>query len=168
MRYLNIEGSATITEKLNAKHKNYLNAFAKTRRVARKESFLSNVKDPVRERVNLPLGEEGAYFIGGYDFSHLGNDGADPSISDYFQAPEGQPSQWCMWQINKNKLVWNKCIDDFDSHHLWLRYLIDHFLSPWGYSLNGQFRWTGLEDSHVGKIKIINNKLEIVNLGVYA
>jgi hypothetical protein len=43
-----------------------------------------------------------------------------------------------------------------------LEYLIDHFLAPWGYVLNGEVNWQGEREDDTGKIIVADNWPEVV------
>ncbi len=47
---------------------------------------------------------------------------------------------------------------------MWLRLLIEHFLAPRGYVLNGEIQWTAADDSEDrGWIYVKENQLEVVD-----
>ena len=39
----------------------------------------------------------------------------------------------------------------------WLQYLIDNFLKPWGYVLNGEVNWQGEREEDIGTILVASN-----------
>jgi hypothetical protein len=94
--------------------------------------------------VGLPPGAEGAYFVG-HDPHSVGSP-FDPSILDANAPPSGQPGLWCQWipTDDGRALTWSGG-EKFTSPVEWLQYLIDHFLEPWGYRLNGVVEWTTRE-----------------------
>jgi hypothetical protein len=53
-------------------------------------------------------------------------------------------------------LGWNNA-EKFYEYVEWMRYLIEHFLAPWGYVLNGEVTWQGEDDHDMGKIILENN-----------
>lgn len=67
----------------------YLLAFSSSRRVKRNVNVLQNVPDYARVAVDLPLGEEGCYFVN----EKWTNPDSDESIIDYNRPPLGQPSK---------------------------------------------------------------------------
>ena len=58
-------GEFEVSPSLSYDHKQYLDAFATTRRMKRDQDIAETLPDPVREAVGLPIGYEGAYFVGG-------------------------------------------------------------------------------------------------------
>ena len=137
-------------------HENYINRFAETRRMKRKESSTVLLHDPERLAVNLPVGKDGGYFVSGKGF--MGQD-KDDSILDNNIPPTGQPSLWCQWIVNENgEIVWDGG-EKFYYYTEWLQYLITHFFSIWGYNLNGEIEWQGEEADNFGKIIVQDNKI---------
>ena len=53
--------------------------------------------------------------------------------------------------------------EKFNKYVEWLEYLIEHFLGPWGYRLNGKVTWAGEDESDVGTIVIVDNVVMIGN-----
>ena len=39
----------------------------------------------------------------------------------------------------------------------WIAYLIEHFLEPWGYKVNGTVEWDGEERGDIGRIRVEDN-----------
>ncbi len=44
----------------------------------------------------------------------------------------------------------------------WLEYIIEHFLKPWGYVLNGSVEWRGEDDADLGVIYVHQNRVKAV------
>jgi hypothetical protein len=137
----------------------YLHQFARTRRMSRRETIVSAMPDPVREAVGLPVGPEGAYFVGGPGF--MGQE-VDASVLNANHAPSGQPGLWCQWAPSSDRagLAWNGT-EKFYHYAEWLEYLIEHFLAPWGYTLNGTVRWSGEEPGDSGLLQVANNHVTV-------
>lgn len=185
-------GEFRLDRPLTPEHKAYLEAFAGTRRMKRDAAKASLLPDPVREAAGLPIGEDGAYFVG--SGGYRGQD-RDDSIVDYntpplqptydkyrpdFQAylaaeqqaiADGvcQPGLWCQWLPNEDgtAIKWDEG-EKFYYYVEWLEYLIRHFLAPWGYTLNGEVSWQGEESEDRGVIYVKDNVVrdvqdEIVN-----
>jgi hypothetical protein len=53
---------------MKPEHVTYLKAFNGTRRMKRDAGKAARLGDPLREAVGLPVGREGAYFVGGQGF----------------------------------------------------------------------------------------------------
>jgi hypothetical protein len=176
------EGEFTLDKPLKPEHAQYLQAFQSTRRMRRLTKAdidagqleaiqrdcgnrvgavafapCDDLPDPVRTAVGLPVGPQGAYFVGGGGFA--GQD-KDDSIVDYNQPPTGQPSLWCQWEPNEEgtTIRWDGA-EKFYEYTAWLQYLIHHFLAKWGYVVNGEVTWQGEERSDVGKIVVKNNEV---------
>ncbi|MCL1471103.1 hypothetical protein [Argonema antarcticum] len=133
----------------------YLLEFSQTRRMKRDVTVLESFPDPARTAVNLPLGEDGCYFV-----NEKWDKNSEISIVDYNRPPAGQPGLWCHWIPNSDGsgIQWDGG-EKFYHYIEWLQYLIDRFLQPWGYLLNGKVHWQG-EDSHdYGHIHVENNKI---------
>jgi hypothetical protein len=148
-------GSFSLDKPLLASHSAYLHKFATTRRMERKQTIASKLPDPVREAAGLPIGKQGAYFVGGVgDFGQ----GTDASIVNSNGAPDGQPGLWCQWVPTENDdgIEWDSG-EKFYHYTEWLAYIIKHFLQPWGYILNGEVEWFGEDRDDRGKIVVENN-----------
>lgn len=152
-------GEFNLDKPLTQAHKNYLNAFANTRRMARKQSVAAKLDDPLRIAVGLPIGKEGGYFVGGKGM--CGQD-EDDSITEYNNPPLGQPSLWCQWLPNQEgtAIVWDYS-EKFYEYVAWIDYLIKHFLKPWGYTVNGEVEWQGEERDDRGMIVVVNNVVNV-------
>lgn len=159
-------GGFNLDKKLKLKHHQYLNKFSCTRRMLRDETIASTMEDKVRVKVNLPIGTNAGYYVGaGGDFGQA----KDKSILDYNTPPDNQPSLWCHWEPSPsgNQIVWNGA-EKFYKYAEWIQYLVDNFIQPWGYSLNGNVKWLGDDPKDCGKIEIINNQIEVVNLSIFS
>jgi hypothetical protein len=148
-----LRGTLTLDRPLAPEHRIYLERFAQTRHVRRDVEQLRAVPDPIREAVGLPIGPEGAYFIG---------EGTrqldDSTVLDNNQAPEGQfNSLWCGWAPTADGTAIENRNTPAHDYLGWLFYIIDHFLKPWGYVLNGQVRYEGEAVSDFGFIVVDHN-----------
>lgn len=83
-----------------------------------------------------------------------------------------QPGLWCQWTIGDEdgvptddvQSVRTICWDGnekFYEYVNWLKYIIHHFLKPWGYKLNGSVEWRGEDWSDTGKIIVTDNEITI-------
>lgn len=155
------EGSFTLDRQLEPGHQNYLAQFANTRRMQRNASRTEERADPVRVNVGLPVGTDGAYFVGENGFG--GQDhGAD--VTDNNRAPTGQPGLWCQWVPSDDGMAigWDGG-EKFYYYTEWLAYLIDNFLEPWGYTLTGKVTWQGEESGDCGTIHVQDNQIQALN-----
>jgi len=182
-------GGFEVTPTLNEPHRLYLKAFNETRRMKRDPEIAATLPDPLREAVGLPIGPDGAYFVGG--IGYMGQD-HDTSVVDYNQPPGitpmehgsletfheqyetylgmrqqaildgAQPGLWCQWVPTEDGtgIVWDGG-EKFYDYVEWLRYLIHRFLAPWGYKLSGEVEWEGEDHDDFGKIVVNKNQVEV-------
>ncbi len=148
-------GSFTVQPILRPEHAEYLRLFSQTRRMKRDSEKANNLPDPARVRAGLPVGAEGAYFVGGTGYFGQGN---DVSIQDYNKPPAGQPHLWCFWapNIDGSAIEWTGH-EKFSRYIEWLKYLLFNFLIPWGYNLDGVVHWAGEDDDDKGTIHVRSN-----------
>jgi hypothetical protein len=141
---------------LRPEHAAYLKQFNDTRRMKRDPKKAKLLPDPCREAAGLPLGKEAGYFVAGEGFA---GQGRDDSVLDYNRPPAGQPGLWCGWAPSEDgsAIVWDG-VEKFYNYVEWLRYLIAHFLAPWGYFLNGRMTWQGEDEEDRGVITVRQNK----------
>lgn len=149
-------GEFTITPPLTPERVVYLQRFNETRRVARDFAKTAMRPDGVRALVGLPVGPEGAYFVGMSGVSWTTN---EPDVLDYNRPPAGQPSLWCQWRPSNSGavLAWDEG-EKFYEYIAWLEYLIKHFFSRWGHVLNGDVEWTGESVDDRGCIRVRGNR----------
>jgi hypothetical protein len=162
-------GEFTVTPPLTPEHKAYLEKFAETRRMKRDEAVTASRPDPLREAVGLPIGREGGFFVneeglcgqGKETDRHPREDRAEAGILEYNQPPAGQPGLWCQWVPNEDgtAIVWDEG-EKFYHYIEWLEYMIDKFLRPWGYTLNGSVNWFGESSDDRGIIRVENNEID--------
>jgi len=148
-------GQFELDRPLAPKHAEYLNQFSETRRMKRNAGVAAKLPDPTREAAGLPIGTEGEYFVGaGGDFGQ----NSDESVLDYNGHPRTQPGLWCQWVPTEDGLgiEWNGT-EKFYYYVEWLEYIVENFLKPWGYVLNGAVEWSGEERGDVGIIKVKDN-----------
>jgi len=159
------QGQFELDPTLTPAHKNYLKAFSVTRHVRWNAEWLDQMEDdPIRQAVGLPLGEEGLYFTGSIAFG-LNPFWDHPALTSdgYSYSPAGAPPDfWCKWEPNAEgtAIQWNG-MEKFHHSLQWLQFLLDHFLIPWGYTLNGQVHWQGESDevNDEGIIAVIKNQI---------
>jgi hypothetical protein len=100
-------GHIEITPPLNEAETNYLTAFARTRRWDR---------------------PEGPYFVPGNPYA---DDSPDDGVEAYNRTAPGQPQLWCQWVVcGQGDCLAYDGQEKFYAPVEWMRYLIQHFLSP--------------------------------------
>ncbi len=149
-----------ITPTLEEKHRDYLALFSGGRRMKRDPVEAEKLSDPVRQVVGLPIGVDGGYYVGSANLN-FGQD-SDPSVLNYNRPPDDQPGLWCQWVPSDDgkTLAWDEG-EKFYEYAEWLQYLLDHFLIPWGYELNGDVVWNGEDPDDRGILKIEKNVLRV-------
>ena len=136
----------------------YINRFSNTRRMMRDPDKLKTVYPNWKEFCfNGELGKDCEYFVHDDGFNGQKN---DESIIDYNRPPETQPGLWCHWIITDDlqHLEWNGG-EKFYEYDKWLEYLIDNFIKPSGYILNGSVDWQGEDEEDSGTLFLTNNEL---------
>ncbi len=158
-------GEWKLDKPLSPEHREYLIAFSETRHVKYDEKEVAKLDDPLRKAVELPVGHEGSYFVGDGG-EHCLDKNVPPGQCDDFRENEElirtgqcQPGLWCNWAPSEEGDVigWD-CAEKFHNYLEWIKYLIKHFLEPWGYILNGSVEFDNEEG--FGVICIVNNKYE--------
>jgi hypothetical protein len=157
------EGVFKVTPTLKTEHKEYLEAFAYTRRMKRDADATAKLPDPRRLAVGLQVGDEGGYYVGSADDGNFGQGARnrpDKTILDASQPPKGQPGFFCQWVPSKDGvgIQWNG-EEKFHRYAEWLEYTIYHFLAPWGYIVNGDVNWQGEYREDFGTIHVRNNSV---------
>lgn len=142
-------GSFTVTPALRPEHYEYLVKFADTRRMKRNEHRTVHRPDRVRLAAGLGIGVDGGYYVGEEGFMGQ-SDG--PDIVDPNSPPSGQPGLWCKWEPAEGgtEIRWNGMEKFYD----YAQYLIDHFLSPWGYQLEGIVEYQGEDPDDFGRLYV--------------
>lgn len=143
-------GKMKCTPKLNPDQVAYINQFSNTRRMARDGKKCANMSDPLREKVGLPVGQEGEFFVGGHGF--MGQD-PDSSVIEFNNPPSTQPSLWCQWVASEDgkNIAWDGGEKFYEYIH-WLQYIQENMLTPWGVKLDGKIKWRGEDSSDKGVI----------------
>lgn len=153
--HTDFSGEFYLDTPLTEAQKNYLHQFSRTRRMKRDADKTALRPDPVREAVGLPVGIDGGYFVG--ETGYAGQDHGPDVVDDNYE-PSGQPSLWCQWipSDDGSTIEWDGG-GKFYSYVKWIRYIIEHFLKPWGHNLNGEVKWFGEEHDDMGIIIVKNN-----------
>jgi hypothetical protein len=113
----NFYGFWTLTPALSLAQTDYLQKFARTRRVKRDPNLIENERRVAG--IGLDLGVDAEHFVDVED--------EDRSIVDGNSPPGSQPSLWCKWRVNDrgNRLEHNGG-EKFDGYVEWLDYLVKH------------------------------------------
>jgi hypothetical protein len=158
-------GSFTLNKELSKKHYDYLKKFSSTRRMLRDSHLASLLPDPERLAVGITVSNEGEYFVGGSGFMGQGH---DESVIDCNKFPSTQPGFWCQWtpSLDRKSIEWDGN-ENFYYYDKWIIYIIDNFLKPWGYTLDGTVYWSGEEVEDNGRI-VVKNNIVIVQRPTYA
>jgi hypothetical protein len=144
-------GFWTLTPALSLAQTDYLQKFARTRRVKRDPNAII---DRRLAALGLSLGVDAEYFVDTED--------EDKSIVDLNQPPGNQPSLWCKWRVNdRGDRLEHNGAEKFDGYVEWLDYLVKHFFSSWGVRIDGSVRYEGDELIDSGTIEIIDNRIEV-------
>jgi hypothetical protein len=156
-------------EPLSVEQVAYLQKFNDTRRMKRDAKITAQRRDPLRDAVNLDVGDEGAYFVSsrgiagqeqadgifGDDDEFECDEDGNPikDVIDFNKPPKGQPGLWCQWRPSDDgKLIAWDGGEKFYHYVEWLEYLLKHFLAPWGYGLKGTVEWQGDDSGDIGRI----------------
>jgi len=150
-------GVFKLSKPLTAAQAAYLKAFSETRRMARRSEVVEAMDDPVRQAVNLPVGDDGEYFVGGTGF--YGQD-KDRSIIHYNRPPKSQPGIWCHWIPTEDGagIEWDGGEKFYDARE-WLEYLIHNFLERWNIVMDGEAQWQGEDHGDVGLLVVKGNEV---------
>lgn len=155
--HTDFSGEFAISPPLKSEHAEYLKQFSESRRMGRDIVFVEKAEDSfdkfVRVSAGLPIGKEAGYCV----------TQQDTGVLDANKPPEGQPGLWCQWIPNEEgtALIWDAA-EKFYMYVDWLKYLIEHFFAPWGYTLSGEVTWRGQESEDRGTIHVKDNKVEDV------
>lgn len=153
------EGDFSIYPQLGYDHQAYLERFVKIRHMKRDPAEASKFPDPLRVNVELPIGEQGMYFV---NADGVRGQDRDTSILDYNYPPKGVPGLWCSWEPDEEGLIlsWDGS-EKFYDYVEWLKFLITHFFAPWGYTLNGEVYYEGEDSDDFGKIIVVDNVVTV-------
>lgn len=120
-------------------------------------SYLIKFSDTRRMKRNLPeeFGVEGEFYVDG---EGMAGQAREDNIINYNSPPSTQPGLWCQWipTTDKMGIQWDGG-EKFYDYVEWLAYIVDNFLEPNGYVLNGQVRWQGEDIGDVGVLAVKDN-----------
>lgn len=141
-------GRLNFKRKLTNEQARYLIAFSGSRRMKRNPKLLKDDFDPVRDDVDLPIGDEGGYCVSEHE----------DSVVDYNTPPVNQPGLWCQWVPTNDMmgLEWDGG-EKFYEYTNWANYINDHFLSKWnnGYAEDSSVIYQGEYIKDRGKLVVL-------------
>jgi len=154
---------------LRPEHKEFINRFAETRHVTLDVSMVA--PGPTRAAVGLDAGHMGANVLDDDtvdgcrtgDFDHLApRSGRRTHIIDNNRPPPGVPGLWCQWVVvDSGHIHWDGN-EKFYNYEEWLTYLVETYLKPWGYVLNGTVAYQGEDADDFGRIIVADNEVRNV------
>lgn len=152
------EGSFTLDSPLTDAQTAFLKEFGDTRRMSRD---IAKLKAIPKEKLNgkmLKLLEEVGLGLEYYGGTGCAGQDQDGSIVDYNRPPAGQPGLWCQWVPSEDgsEIEWDGS-EKFYNYVEWIKFIIEHFLKPWGKVLNGEVEWQGEERDDRGMIVVKDN-----------
>jgi hypothetical protein len=142
------QGEFKLNKKLDDTMKDFLTMFSETRRM--------------KWDLGPEYGVEGEFYVGHHErFSgcYAGQvERNTPHLLEYNNPPYTQPSLWCQWIPSDcgSSIVWYGG-EKFYHYYEWIVYIVDNFLAPNGYILNGEVYYQGEIYGDFGSIKIDNN-----------
>ena len=154
------DGQFNLDKPLTTEHLAYLKRFARIRHMRWLDEIVGNLPDATRTAVGLPAGPEGMYLTNDLvmEESYNAPYPHHRAIIDYDRAPADVPDLWLQWVPTEDgtSLKWDGN-EKFYDYVAWLKFLIGHFLIPWGYTLNGRVKWQGDDTSDHGVIIVDRN-----------
>jgi hypothetical protein len=75
-----------------------------------------------------------------------------------YQETHWAPSLYCQWVPTNDGRGIKDEGEKFYGYIAWLRFLLEHFLLPWGYELSGEVSYQGEQGEH-GKIVVTHNEV---------
>lgn len=145
---------------------NYINLFSRTRHMkCENEKIKELFPDWELYCYKGQLGSEGEYFVKDTEMALPDSlELTSQYVLDINTPPKTQPGLWCDWIIpadNHATIEWNGA-EKFYNYQEWLQYLIDNFLAPNNYVVNGIVRFKGEYYDDVGYLEVINNHVRKV------
>lgn len=148
------DGSISVSPPLSQREIDYINKFAETRRMARKN---------------------GDYFVDGGGL--MGQDHA-ADVIDYNMPPAEQPGLWCQWVVSDDgSIVWDGG-EKFYAAAAWMEYIVAHFIGEnpiakqvdptrfgflQGHTCEGEIFASGEESDDLWKIEVRDNVVSRVD-----
>jgi hypothetical protein len=103
------------------------------------------------------VGDDGGYFVGAE--GQFGQEKSE-DVLNYNSPPAGQPGLWCQWipTLDMQGIQWDGN-EKFYNYVEWLEYIIENFLKPWGFTLNGEVEYQGEDPGDTGFITVKDNEV---------
>lgn len=156
-------GHFNLTPALNEQQAAYLHKFSEIRHMQRNAEKCSKIKDPIREAVDLPIGDEAEYFVNGSEQQ------GDKTILSYNNPPKNQPGLWCQWIPTEDGegIEWDGN-EKFYDYIEWIKYLNENFLKPWGIVISGIVSWQGEEAGDIGVIITKDGEIRVKEINPFS
>ena len=151
------KGQFDFDEPISEKLAKYINAFSDMRHVKRDiDAYKKNNPDWQSKGFNGDAGVDGEFII---DNTPVNPD-TNRAVIDYNTPPGSCPSLWCQWIITEDNahLKWDGA-EKFKQYDKWLEYLIENFIAPSGYVLNGDIEYQGEADDDFGTLSVRDNRV---------
>jgi len=144
-------GKFTLNKELDDELFSYLEKFSQSRRMKRDSEKLKAL-------YGKDFGVEGEFFVDGESFNT--SEKVPDTILNYNSSPSTQPGLWCQWTPSPDKkhIVWDG-VEKFYRAKDWIIYIIDNFLKPNGYVLNGLVAAKGESSDDFWSIEIKDNEV---------
>lgn len=146
----------------------FINKFAESRHVTRDiNAYKKSRPDWASRCFNGNPGKDGEYVADESWMPSRMNAGKfheDYGTTDYNRPPGNCPGLWCQWIVSKDRkyLEWDGG-EKFHKYAEWLEYLIENFIAPSGYVLNGEVEYQGEDSDDRGTIRVSDNRITILN-----
>ncbi len=104
-------------------------------------------------------------FVGQFSFDKPLQAGQVEALTEFAEADHrkgvnGEPGNYCQWipTSDGSGLVWDQN-EKFYDYIEWLEFLIERFVKPWGYVLNGAVDWQGEVSEDQGVLHVKDNRV---------
>lgn len=155
-------GKFELNKELEPELREYINRFSYVRHMKRDNEKIKEIFPEWKKLCYKgELGIEGEYFV--MNSECFGQENTK-DILDYNQQPRTQPGLWCQWIIPEDDyatIVWDGG-EKFYSYVEWLEYLIENFLKPNGYIVNGTVYFDGEAPQDAGSIIVKDNVIDVI------
>lgn len=85
----------------------------------------------------------------------------DKFADERHEKPGDPDYPWCQWVPNEDGSAIEYTENEISGYYVteWLQAIVDRFLKPWGYVLNGRAQWAGEEAGDLGMIVVRDNEV---------